>query len=59
MLINKYESAGLKHFEDSKAINEYLNGMDDTYENLDECNSNKKCKILIIFKGMIADMLNN
>ena len=33
--------------------------MDDVYKNIEECNSNKKRKILIVFDDMIADMLNN
>ena len=33
--------------------------MDDIYKNIEEYNPNKKCKILIVFDDMIADMLNN
>ena len=33
--------------------------MDDIYENIDDHNPNKNCKILIEFVDMIADMLNN
>ena len=33
--------------------------MDDIYRNIEEYNSNKKRKILIVFDGMIADMLSN
>ena len=33
--------------------------MDDIKENIDECNQNKKCKILIVLDDMIADMLRN
>ena len=33
--------------------------MDDIYKNIEECNPNKKCKILIVFHDMIADMLSN
>ena len=29
------------------------------YENIEECNTNKKCKIIIIFDSMILDMLSN
>ena len=32
--------------------------MDDIYKNIEECNPNKKRKVLIIFY-MIADMVNN
>ena len=33
--------------------------MDDIYKNTEECNPNKKRKILIVFDDMIADMLSN
>ena len=33
--------------------------MDDIYKNIQECNLNKKQKILIVFDDMIADMLSN
>ena len=33
--------------------------MDDIYKNIEEYNPNKKCKILILFDNMIADMLSN
>ena len=58
-LINKRESTGLKHFNDSKAFIEYSNDMDDIYKNIEEYNPNKKRKILIVFDDMIADMLSN
>ena len=57
--INKNESTGLKHFNDSKAFIEYSNDMDDIYKNIEEYNPNKKRKILIVFDDMIADMLSN
>ena len=33
--------------------------MDDMYENIEECNPNKKCKIIIVFDNMILDVLSN
>ena len=33
--------------------------MDDIHKNIEECNSCKKRKILIVFDDMIADMLSN
>ena len=33
--------------------------MDDMYENIEECNTNKKCKIIIVFDNMILDILSN
>ena len=38
---------------------EYSNVMDDNYKNIEECNPNKKRKILIVFDDMIADILSN
>ena len=32
--------------------------MDDIYKYIEECNPNKKCKILIVFDDMIADILS-
>ena len=59
LLIKKRESIGLKHFNDPKAFIEYSNDMEDAYKNIDEYNIDKKRKILIVFDGMIADMINN
>ena len=33
--------------------------MYDIYNNIEECNSNKELKLLIVFDDMIADMLGN
>ena len=57
-LINRKESTGLKHFNDSKAFIEYTNDMDDVYESIEEYNSNKKRKILIVFDDTIAGMIS-
>ena len=54
-LINKRESTGLKHFNDPKAFIEYSNDMQDVYKNIDEYNTDKERKMLIVFD----DMINN
>ena len=59
LIINKRENTGLKHFNDSKAVIEYSNDMDDIQKNIEENNPNKKQKTLIVFDDMIADMLSN
>ena len=59
LLINKRESTGWKHFDDSKAYIECLNYMDDIYKNIEEYNPNKKRKILIVFEDLIANMPTN
>ena len=33
--------------------------MQDNYKNIEECNLEKKCKVLIVFDDMIADMIND
>ena len=58
-LINKRESTGLKHLNDSKAFIEYSYDIDGIYKRIEEYNPNKNCKLLTVFDGMIADMLNN
>ena len=57
-MINKRESIGLKHFNDPKAFVEYSNGMHDVYKNINHYNPDKENKILIVFDGMIVDMIN-
>ena len=47
------------YLDDSKAVMEYSNDMDDIYKNIEEYNPNKKQKILIVFDDTIADMLGN
>ena len=58
-LINKREKVGLNHYDDLKAFIEYSNYMQDVYKNIDEYNTDKERKILIVFNDMIADMINN
>ena len=47
-LINKRESTGLKHLNDSEALIQYSNKVDDIYKNIEEYNPNKKRKILFL-----------
>ena len=58
-LIKKHEDAGMKHLNDLKAFIECSNTMDDVYENIDNYNPTRGRKILIVFDGMIADILSN
>ena len=41
---------------DSKDFIQYSDDMDDVYKNIEECNSNKKFKILIVLDDIIAGM---
>ena len=47
----------LKYLNDSKVFIEYSNDMDDIYKNIEEYNTNKKRKILIVFDDMIVDYI--
>ena len=53
LLINKKESMGLKHLNDSKAFFEFSNDRDDIYINNEEYNPNKKQRTLIVFDDMM------
>ena len=53
-LIKKREDVGTKHLNDSKAVIEYSNDMQDVYKNIEEYNPGKKRKLLIVFDDMIA-----
>ena len=58
-LIKKRKSVCLKPFNDPKAFIEYSNDMQDVYKNIDEYNTDKERKVIIVFDDMIADMINN
>ena len=58
-LIYERGKVGLDHFDDPRAFIEYSNDVQAVYENIEDCNPNKKRKILIIFDDMISDMINN
>ena len=57
MLINERASTGLKYVNDSKALFEYPNNMDNIYQNIGKCNKQKK--IFTLFYDMSADMASN
>ena len=50
---------GLDHFDDHKVFIEYSNDMQDVYKNIEDYNSRKELKILIVFDDVIADKINN
>ena len=43
-LIKKHRDVGIKHVNNPDAFIECSNTMDDVYENIDDCNSNRKRK---------------
>ena len=58
-LIKNREDAGTKHFNDLNAFIKCSNTMDDVYENIDDYNPSRKRKVLIMFDGIIADIMTN
>ena len=59
MLINERERVGTEILKNPKAIIDYSQTIDDVYENLEDYNTTKKRRVLIVFDDMIADMKSN
>ena len=53
-MIKKREDVGIKHLNNPKAIIESSNTMDDVYDNINDYNSSRRRKTLIVFDDMIA-----
>ena len=58
-LIKNRHNAGIKHLNDPSAFIEYSSTMDNVYTSIDDYNSKRKRKILIMFDDMIADIMTN
>ena len=58
-LIKKCENVGIKHYNDPTAFFECSNTMDDVYEDIDNYNLQRDKKVVIVFDGMIADIMIN
>ena len=58
-LIKKRENAGIKHLNNPNVFIECSNTMDDVYDNIDDYNSSRRRKILIVFDDMIGDIMIN
>ena len=56
---NKQKSLVLKLLNDSKTFIEHSNYMDDIYKKYWRTQPNKERKMLIVFHGLISDMLIN
>ena len=56
-LIKWCKNVGPEYLNDPNAFIESSNIMDGVYENIDYYNPNRKRKILIVFDGMIADIM--
>ena len=57
LLLNSRESTGLKHLNDSKVFIEFLNEMEYIYKRIEQYNSNKKQKILLVPDDLVADLV--
>ena len=58
-LIKKRENAGIKHLNNPNSFIECSNTMDDVYKNINDYNTSKKKKKLIVFGDMIAEIMTN
>ena len=58
-MIKKHKNVGTEHLNNSKAFIECSNTMDNVYEKIDDYNPSRERKILIVFDGMIADIMSN
>ena len=59
LLINGRERVGVKTLKNPKAFIDYSQTVDDVYENLEDYNSTKKMKVLIVFDDMVRYMESN
>ena len=57
--IKRIEKVGIKDVKNLKKFIDYLQTIDDVYENLEDINPAKKGKVLIVFDDMITDMWAN
>ena len=59
LLFSGTEKIGIKKLKNPKAFVDYLQTIDDVYENLEDYNPTKKRSVLIVFDDMIADLESN
>ena len=57
--MNGREKVRIKKLRNPKEFIDYLQTIDDVYENLEDCNSTKKIKMFIVFGDIRADMEAN
>ena len=59
LLINGREKVGIKTLKNPKTLIDYSQTIDYVYESLEHYNPTKKCRVLIVFDNLIADMESN
>ena len=57
--IKKREEVRIKHLNSPNAFIKCSNTMNDVYDNINDYNSSRRRKILIVFDDMIADIRTN
>ena len=58
-MIKKREDAVIKKLNDPTAFIEYSNIMNDLCNNIDDCNTKRKRKIVLIIDDMVPDGVTN
>ena len=58
-LIDNRGKARMKNFNDPAAFIEYSNTMDDVFKSIDDYNTKRKRRVIIVFDDMIADIMTN
>ena len=58
-LINNRKKCRDKNCDDPNAFIEYSDTKDDVFENIDDYNTKRKRRVLIVFDDMIADIMTN
>ena len=58
-LIKKHENAGIKNANDPNAFIEYWNSMDDVYDHIDDYNTIRKRKVLIVSDDIIFHVMSD
>ena len=59
MLIKQREKVGIEILKNQKAFIDYLQTIDKVYENEEDYNPSKEKKVLVVFDGLIVDMVAN
>ena len=59
LFVDGKEKVEIKNLENTKAFIDYLETIDDVYENVEDYNPAKKRRVLIVFEDLITDMEAN
>ena len=59
MQIKRREKVGIEILKNQKALIDYLQTIDNVYENEEDYNPSKEKKVLVVFDDLIVDMVAN